>query len=337
MKLNRLWLGLAAGSAVGYGLYRVAAYQPPLAGVPAPRPALDYAAAVAAAEAHIARAEPGLRPECAARLLTHGTTTDRSIVLLHGFTNCPLQYRLLAEQFFARGYNVFVPRFPHHGLYNRAPKELAALTAEDLARTGTEAVDIALGLGRHVTVFGLSMGGLVTGWLAQTRSEIDRAVLVAPAISNRTIPDAITPLLATYFRCSKNHFHWWDAERKGAGDGPEHIYYGFPTRGFSALLRLATIVWQNAATAPPRARSVAIILNPSDESIDDAGVRRFAQKWRRQGANIAIHDFPAGWQLIHDCIDPDQPKEQIAHVYPHLIEWTEYPYYVAPTSFAASS
>lgn len=330
MKLKRLWLGLAAGSAVGYALYRAAAHQPPLAGIPAPQAAPDYAAAVAAAEAHIARIEPGMRPDCAAQLLTHGATADRSIVLLHGFTNCPRQYQRLAEQFFDRGYNVFVPRFPYHGLYNRAPKELASLTAEDLTRTGSEAVDIARGLGRHVTVFGLSMGGLVTAWLAQTRADVDRAVLVAPAVSNRAIPDAITPLLATYFRRSNGHFHWWDAELKGADDGPEHAYYGFPTRGFSALLQLSAIVRRNAGTAPPLARSVVIILNPSDESIDDTGVLRFVQRWRRQGANIAVHQFPADWQLIHDCIDPAQPKEQIDRVYPRLIEWTEYPYYVAP-------
>ncbi|MCB0040326.1 MAG: alpha/beta fold hydrolase [Caldilinea sp.] len=329
MKRRHLWLGLAAGSATVYGLYRAAAHQPPLTGIPAPNPAPDYAAAVAAAEAHIARSEPGLRPECAARVLTHGAATDRSIVLLHGFTNCPRQYVRLAEAFFERGYNVFVPRFPYHGLYNRAPQELANLTAEDLARTGNEAVDIARGLGRHVTVFGLSMGGLVTAWLAETRSDIDRAVLAAPAVSNRAIPDALTPLLATYFRRGKNRFRWWNPDVKGAGDGPGHIYYGFPSRGFSALLRLSTIVWRNAEVAPPRARSIAIILNPSDESIDDAGVRRFAQRWRRQGANIAIHEFPANWQLIHDIIDPAQPLQQIDRVYPRLIEWTEYPYYVA--------
>ena len=92
MKLKHLWLGVAAGSAVGYGLFRAAAHQPPLTGIPAPIPAPDYAAAVAAAEAHIARSKPGLRPECAAYLLTHGAATDRSIVLLHGFTNCPRQY-----------------------------------------------------------------------------------------------------------------------------------------------------------------------------------------------------------------------------------------------------
>ena len=329
MKLKRLWLGLAAGSAVGYGLYRAAAYQPPVNAIAPLHPAPDFAAAVAAADAHIARTEPGLRPDCAARLLTHGAATERSIVLLHGFTNCPRQYQRLAEQFFDRGYNVFVPRFPYHGLYNRAPRELANLTTEDLVRTGSEAVDIARGLGRHVTVLGLSMGGLVTAWLAQTRADIDRAVMVAPAISNRAIPDALTPLLATYFRRGKNHFHWRNADLKGAGDGPDHGYYGFPSRGFSALLRLSTIVWRNAGSAPPRARSVVIVLNPSDESIDDAGVKRFAKKWRRQGANIAIHEFPSGWQLIHDCIDPTQPKQQIDRVYPRLVEWAEYPYYVS--------
>jgi len=251
-------------------------------------------------------------------------------VLLHGFTNCPRQFYALAERYHARGYNVFVPRFPYHGLYNRAPKELSKLTAEDLVRTGMAAVDIARGLGRHVTVMGLSMGGLVTAWLAHHRADIDRAVMVAPALAFRAGVFALLPFYASYARLAPNRFVWWDPDQKARALGPEHAYYGFPLRSLYAVLRLAVIVGQAANRQRPAARSLVVIANPNDESIDNAGVRSVVERWRRRGANVLFHETPGAWRLEHDLIDPTQPAQQTERVYPLLIEWSEYPYFVAP-------
>jgi hypothetical protein len=76
---------------------------------------------------------------------------------------------------------------------------------------------------------------------------------------------------------------------------------------------------------------LALVLNPTDESIDNNGVLAVTQRWRRRGANIAIHTFPADWRLTHDLIDPGQPTQQIDRVYPLLMQWSEFPYYVAPS------
>lgn len=319
-----------------YAAYRLLWRQPPLREIPPASPMKSFDAALVAAEAHVAQRQPGMRPDAAAILLTHGAQRDRAIVLLHGFTNCPLQFKMLAEHYFARGYNVFVPRFPHHGLYNRAPSELATLTAEDIVRTGMAAVDIARGLGRRVTVLGLSMGGLVTAWLAQQRSDIDRAVMVAPALAFQPVPFALMPLYATYARHAPSRFVWWDPVNKGQTLGPEYTYHGFHLRAFAEILRLAVLVGEGARRAAPKARSLTLIINPTDESIDNDGVLAVAQCWRRRGANIAIHSFPAEWGLMHDLIDPGQPQQQTARVYPLLIQWSEFPYYVAPPPSAPS-
>lgn len=332
MSTMRRLTWMAAGAAAGYAAYRTLWQQPPLQDVPVARPHASFAAAVEEANAHIADLPPGMRPDCAGELLTHGQQTDRAIILLHGFTNCPRQFRTLAQRYHARGYNVFVPRFPYHGLYNRAPKELANLTSEDLVSTGMAAVDIARGLGRHVTVMGLSMGGLVTAWLAQHRADIDRAVMIAPALAVRAIPVALMPLYTTYAHYASNRFVWWDPEQKGASPGPEHAYHGFHLSAFHAILRLAVLVRQTAQQRAPLARSLVVIVNPTDESIDNDGVRQIAQRWRRHGANVLVHETPAAWGLEHDLIDPAQPAQQIDRIYPLLIEWSEYPYYVAPPS-----
>lgn len=322
-----LWL--AAGAAFAYGAYRTLWQQRPLQNVPAPRSIDSYDEAIAAASAQIAEREDGMRADCAAQLLTHGHKTDRAIVLLHGFTNCPRQFQSLAELYHARGYNVFVPRFPHHGLYNRAPRELADLTSEDLVRTGMAAVDIAHGLGHHVTVFGFSMGGLVAAWLAQNRADIDRVVMLAPALAVRTVPFALMPLYATYVQRTRNRFVWWDPVTKAQNAVLEHAYYGFYSRSFGALLRLAVLVGEQAQIAAPKARSLVVAVNPTDESIDNDGVLAVARRWRRRGANVTIHEIPSDWQLIHDLVDPGQPAQQIDRVYPLLVKWSEYPYYVA--------
>lgn len=332
MSLMRRWMVLAVAATTGGAAYQLLWRQTPLRDIPPASPAPTYDAALSAAHSHMAQREPGMRPDAAAILLTHGARTDRAIVLLHGFTNCPLQFKALAERYHARGYNVFVPRFPYHGLYNRAPRELAALTAEDIARTGMSAVDIAHGLGRHVTVLGLSMGGLVTAWLAQQRADIDRAVMVAPALAFQPVPFALMPLYATYAQRAPTRFIWWDPVNKGQAPGPEYAYYGFHLRGFGAILRLAVLVGEEARRTAPKARSLVLVINPTDESIDNAGVLAVARRWRRRGANITIHTFPAEWRLMHDLIDPGQPQQQIERVYPLLIEWSEFPYYVAPIS-----
>jgi len=62
-------------------------------------------------------------------------------------------------------------------------KTLSALSRSitstlDLSLVLNQIVDAAAGLGDHVTITGLSGGGVIAGWLAQQRPEIDQAVLI---------------------------------------------------------------------------------------------------------------------------------------------------------------
>ncbi len=53
---------------------------------------------------------------------------------------------------------------------------------------GDEVVDIARGLTDHVTMAGISCGGLITGWAAQQRQDVDLAVLTSPGFGFKAIP-----------------------------------------------------------------------------------------------------------------------------------------------------
>ena len=77
-----------------------------------------YEEAVEIAESFRALDGPNVNPACQTRLYTHGRRVERSLVLLHGFTNCPAQFDALGKQFFERGWNVLIPRYPRHGYSN---------------------------------------------------------------------------------------------------------------------------------------------------------------------------------------------------------------------------
>ncbi|MEZ4639016.1 MAG: alpha/beta fold hydrolase [Caldilineaceae bacterium] len=106
-----------------------------------------------------------VNPLCESKVMGHGARTQRVVVFVHGFTNCPEQFEVLGQQFYDAGYNVFIPRMPHHGLSDRLTTELSKLSTEALVAFGGDVVDIAQGLGDEVTVVGLSGGGAVTAWL----------------------------------------------------------------------------------------------------------------------------------------------------------------------------
>src|SRR5690349_23518158 len=134
---------------------------------------------------------PNVNPLCRARLYTHGRPVERSLVLLHGFTNCPQQFDALGRHFFDRGWNVLIPRYPRHGYTDRLNTSIAELRAEHLVAVANRATEVGAGLGDRLTVAGLSLGGILTGLLAQTREDIERAVLIAPMLGLKPIPGRV--------------------------------------------------------------------------------------------------------------------------------------------------
>ena len=98
-----------------------------------PDPAADYGEALRRVAAAEARDGPEISPECRTRLMTHGARTARAVVLLHGLTNCPEQFRALGERLYERGANVYIPRLPEHGLADRMTPVHARLDARGAA------------------------------------------------------------------------------------------------------------------------------------------------------------------------------------------------------------
>lgn len=285
------------------------------------KPAANYAEAMAQLAELRSLDTAEVNPQCGAQALTHGHATERVIVLIHGMTNCPRQYRQLAPLFFELGYNVLIPRMPANGLLDRDTTALARLTIADLQTFGNGVVDIARGLGAHVTIAGISAGGTLVAWLAQTRGDIDAAVPIAPLFG--LLPDlpvlndpanfAITRLLAL----APNIMTQRVSPFKG---GPPQSYRGFATHGLARVMEMGRQVYRAAQTQRPAARSILLMLNPEDPAVNGSLSRTVLRRWQRQGAHASLYSFDATRKLIHDVIDPEQVEQQCEYTYPILLE-----------------
>ncbi len=287
----------------------------------APDPAADYATAEAKFTALQAGDGADIREDCRSTLLTHGVRTPRVYVLLHGLSNCPKQFVQFAPLLFDRGANVLMPRIPRHGNVDLTGGELAKLTPDELCRFGDAVIDIARGLGDQIFVLGLSGGGVLASWLAQVRPDVERVVLVAPSFG---VLPAARPLSVVV-----NGFAFWlfralpsrMIPRAPGSQWPPHAYSGFASHGVTAMLQQARAVLYGAKRKRLAARSALVILNDHDRAVNNDLTRRLIRRWRQHAAGaVATYTFANDLLLIHDVVDPTQPKQQTAYVYPILLK-----------------
>jgi pimeloyl-ACP methyl ester carboxylesterase len=282
-------------------------------------PAPDFDGAQRRMRALAALDTSRVKPTCRSRLLDHGRQTDQAIVLFHGFTNCPAQFSQLAVALFDHGYNVLVPRMPRHGLEPLAD-DLGLLSPEDLVETIRRSLDIAHGLGKRVTALGFSMGGGLSAWCAQNRSDIDRVIMISPNIGINSVPRWAMRPASNLFSMLPNFFRWWDPDLKDARIGPPHVYPRYASRGIGTMLRMNVGTLHQSMKSPPAVRQIDVITNPADEVVSNAVTGELVDNWRRHGARVSTYELPTEWRLIHDLMDPTQIDQQVDRVYPYLMD-----------------
>jgi pimeloyl-ACP methyl ester carboxylesterase len=258
---------------------------------------------------------PNVNPLCRTRLYTHGHRTERALLLLHGFTNCPQQFDELGKRFHEDGWNVLIPRYPRHGYLDRLSTSMSELRPDHLLAVANQSATAAAGLGEHLTVAGLSLGGVLTGHLAQTHGGVERAVLIAPMFGMKGIPRTGMSMLARLAYLLPNFFIWWDPKFKDRR-GPAHGYPRFATHAYAALFQTASGVVETARRVRPRAAQLAVITNAAEPRLDNRFTYMLVDEWRRLGANVSTYEFPASEHLPHDLIDPANEEQNIDLVYP---------------------
>jgi len=247
-------------------------------------------------------------------VLLHGKRTRRAIVLFHGFTNSPRQFRRIAEILHERGDNVFAPRLPGHGLRDGSVHELANLTAEQLRDHADAAIDVAHGLGDSVIVVGLSLGGNLASWCAQFRPEVTRAIVISPALGLAHIPGNADPVLLPLV------MHTPDLTRSGVPDRlrPDRTS-GWSTRAIGQMVRLGRAVREAASTHAPDAREILLLLNAHDHTVNRSRNLELAECWGSTGGNVRVWEFSDSLHLPHDIVDPDEPFGNVAASYPVIL------------------
>ncbi|MCS6882916.1 MAG: alpha/beta fold hydrolase [Oscillochloridaceae bacterium] len=256
--------------------------------------------------------------------LNHGATAERCYVLIHGYTNCPQQFRAFGELLHGRGHNVYVPRLPYHGLADRLNNEHGRMDRAALLRYLDDALAVARGLGRRVGIIGISAGAVLAAYAAQFRAEVEYAMPIAPVLGTPSIPRWATLPLANAARVLPNRYRWWDPVHKDSRRSPPHCYPRYATRVLGTITRMGFEVLRAARRRPPCARSIVMVLNEADEAVDNLPNELLAACWHAHGASVHLHMFPRERQVIHDCIDPAQELQQVDYVYPILLDLAEW-------------
>jgi esterase/lipase len=287
-------------------------------------PATSYEEAVArfemvqAAEAELA----DINPVCISKLLTHGEKVDNAIVFLHGFTSCPDQFAQLGQEYFEKGYNVYIPRAPRHGIRDRLGNPLKGLTAEDLAEFATQSADIAQGLGERVIVAGLSGGGSMATWLSQVRADVDLVVPIAPFLGVGFIPRILNRPLTNLLLLVPDFFQWWDPiNKENNPNSAPYSYTRYPTHSLFENMRLGFAAEEDAKWVKPAAGAILVITNANDESVNNDVIAEFESMWLAHGEQfLETFRFAKELGLPHDLITVGRPDGNVELVYPKLHE-----------------
>lgn len=124
-----------------------------------------------------------------------------TVVLYHGFTAGPWQYREMADKLHDSGYNVYAPRMPGHGMADangtasaaEMPKTSEQKTWSNFAQ---KSFDDAASLGVPVHAVGLSGGGNVALEVGSKNPQVDSVTALAPFLGSNGATGVLFPVLS---------------------------------------------------------------------------------------------------------------------------------------------
>ncbi len=286
-----------------------------------PKPVRSYRDATARIAAMQEQERPIVREEGRTILLTHQEKTEWVVILLHGYTNCPQQFRELGKRIFERGCNVFIPRMPHHGLPDPLTKDHARLTAAALTTYTDTVIDLADGLGNKIGVVGISAGGTMAGWAALTRNDIQHSVLISPVFGYYGIPSLLARPLMHLFLTLPNFFGWWDATKKATLWRPRYVYPRYAMHTLAEILRLGYEVQHLLHTGRNAKIPVTFIINKNDHAVSNEEIYQVMHLWQKKNNGyVSVCEFDEGLELDHDIVDPEHEKQKTDLIYPAIME-----------------
>ncbi|HEY4003013.1 MAG TPA: alpha/beta fold hydrolase [Candidatus Xenobia bacterium] len=121
-----------------------------------------------------------------------------TVVMYHGFTAGPWQYKEMAQRFHAAGYNVYVPRMPGHGMAQASGmptgKDIPdANHRDEWVKFIDTTVQNAAGLGAPVYTVGLSGGADVALAAAERYPQVKGVAAMSPYLGGNAPTGVIFP------------------------------------------------------------------------------------------------------------------------------------------------
>jgi alpha-beta hydrolase superfamily lysophospholipase len=287
-----------------------------------PEPAENYQKAIEKFRA-IEKAESALPlcPEGRSRLLTQGHKTERVFVLLHGLTNCPEQFIPLARILHESGANVVLPRARYAGFADRMNSVQGLQSGQDLLDQAAIGLDIAAGLGDHISLVGLSGSAVAAAWMAQNRDGIESVVLVSPFFGVHGQPVALIDGISTVLARAPNFYLWWNDKQKEALAGPSYAYPRFGTRCMADTIELSRGVRDHLVSDPLRASRMEILTSACDKAANSEQTNQLASQWQQKDpGRVSIYEFHRALAVPHDMIDPNQPDAKTQITYAKVLE-----------------
>jgi carboxylesterase len=276
-------------------------------------PFAQYDDSVGVISSSIANEPADVNPTCNPILLTHGEKTEHVIVFFHGFTSCPGQFLELGERFYDLGYNVYIPRAPFHGLKDKRTFALDNLTAEKYTAYAERAVSVAGGLGTHVTVMGISGGGVLASWIAVHDHTLYKAVAIAPSYGFKEIPQWVVNPFIHIMRLLPSQYRWYDERKIGKSDDPGNGYHGFTTHSLVEILIVGQAVGRQLLSGNVRAQHFLLVSNANDLVVDINYIRNIQTKLgssSHTSGRVLFFEFDRELGMGHDIIDTNVNQQQ---------------------------
>jgi pimeloyl-ACP methyl ester carboxylesterase len=278
-------------------------------------------------------AQGALHPDCATTFYpAHAHTTPRGVVLLlHGFTAGPWQYRAIGQQLQGLGLHGYAARLPGHGATAQSDTGQPAFRSDELPKS-TEvrkfaqcadeahaaAYQLAQTLGLPLMVVGFSAGGaLAVDLILRAPQTIARAVLIAPLLrprgrTRRVFFRAMHTLPFGGRIIDRVPFAWRTASPRSDGwvrPGHSRFHLGNVSAlfAYSRALKAASKGWQ----VPTQ-----FILTATDDKIDAHAARYLA---RRGPVRHPVWWFDEGAAVPHAMLSPEenpdpQSRRQVHHI-----------------------
>lgn len=240
----------------------------------------------------------GVTSKCQSRLLVHEQKTAKSIVMFHGVSACSYQFSDLAQFFYERGYNVYVPTAPEHGTSDE--KAYSKVSSKQLVDFANQSANITSALGSETGVIGLSGGGMLATWTAQYHENMERLLVLSPFFEpsrQQAAAYKIKPFLLFYGK------HIIPDTFSENDDGSTGLSY-------YALTQFA-IVGKNLPNPPARTgiKSIGLVLAEDDVDINQPLARKtIKQIADANNLKLNSYDIPDAWDIAHVTVGPENEK-----------------------------